>query len=125
MKHCWSFGFVLLVALFVVPESPRWLVKQGQDEQALKILARVNGASQAAVELQEIRSALAQEEGSFAELLRPGDILGSGTVGGGCLLEIREATLGRYLEPGDAVTLEIERLGRLVTPVVSRPDPLA
>jgi fumarylacetoacetate (FAA) hydrolase len=57
--------------------------------------------------------------------LRPGDILGSGTVGGGCLLEIREGTLDRYLEPGDEVTLEIERLGRLVTPVVARPAPAA
>jgi fumarylacetoacetate (FAA) hydrolase len=53
--------------------------------------------------------------------LRAGDILGSGTVGGGCLLEIREGTLGRYLEPGDEVTLEVERLGRLVTPVIARP----
>ncbi len=53
--------------------------------------------------------------------LRPGDILGSGTVGGGCLLEIRDETLGRYLEPGDEVTVEIERLGRLITPVVARP----
>jgi fumarylacetoacetate (FAA) hydrolase len=53
--------------------------------------------------------------------LRPGDLLGSGTVGTGCLLEVREATLGRYLQPGDEVTLEIERLGRLRTPVVERP----
>lgn len=53
--------------------------------------------------------------------LRPGEIVGSGTVGGGCLLEIREATLGRYLEPGDEVTLEVERLGRLVTPIIARP----
>jgi fumarylacetoacetate (FAA) hydrolase len=56
--------------------------------------------------------------------LRPGDIIGSGTVGGGCLLEIREETLGRYLEPGDVVTLEVERLGRLVSPVVQRPPPV-
>jgi fumarylacetoacetate (FAA) hydrolase len=54
--------------------------------------------------------------------LRPGDILGSGTVGGGCLLEIREETLGRWLEPGDEVTLRIERLGALRTPVVARPE---
>ena len=54
--------------------------------------------------------------------LRAGDILGTGTVGGGSLLEIRESTLGRYLEPGDEVTLEVERLGRLVTPVVTRPQ---
>ncbi len=53
--------------------------------------------------------------------LHPGELLGTGTVGGGCLLEIREETLGRYLEPGDVVTLEVERLGRLVTPVVARP----
>jgi len=53
--------------------------------------------------------------------LRPGDLIGSGTVGGGCLLEIREGTLGRYLESGDEVTLEVERLGRLVTPVIARP----
>ncbi len=51
--------------------------------------------------------------------LRPGDVIGSGTVGRGCLLEIREETLGRYLEPGDEVTLEVERLGRLVTPIVA------
>jgi fumarylacetoacetate (FAA) hydrolase len=55
-------------------------------------------------------------------LLRPGDLIGSGTVGTGCLLESRDATLGRYLLPGDEVTLEVERLGRLRTPVVARPD---
>jgi fumarylacetoacetate (FAA) hydrolase len=52
--------------------------------------------------------------------LRPGDIIGSGTVGTGCLLEVKDATLGRYLEPGDTVTLRIERLGELTTPIVSR-----
>lgn len=53
--------------------------------------------------------------------LRPGDLVGSGTVGGGCLLESRESTLGRYLEPGDVVTLRVERLGSLRTPIVARP----
>jgi fumarylacetoacetate (FAA) hydrolase len=53
--------------------------------------------------------------------LRPGDLVGSGTVGTGCLLEVREATLGRYLEPGDTVTLRIERLGALRSPIVARP----
>ncbi len=54
-------------------------------------------------------------------LLRPGDLLGSGTVGTGCLLEVRDENLGRYLQPGDAVTLRIERLGELRTPIVERP----
>jgi fumarylacetoacetate (FAA) hydrolase len=53
--------------------------------------------------------------------LRPGDILGSGTVGTGCLLEVKDDTLGRYLEPGDEVVLRIERLGELRTPIVDRP----
>jgi fumarylacetoacetate (FAA) hydrolase len=53
--------------------------------------------------------------------IRPGDLLGSGTVGTGCLLEVKDATLGRYLEPGDSVTLAIERLGELRTPIVERP----
>ena len=53
--------------------------------------------------------------------LRPGDLVASGTVGTGCLLEVRDETLGRYLEPGDAVTLSIEGLGSLTSPIVERP----
>ena len=53
--------------------------------------------------------------------LRPGDLLGSGTVATGSLLEVREQTLGRYLEPGDEVVLEVERLGALRNPIVARP----
>jgi fumarylacetoacetate (FAA) hydrolase len=53
--------------------------------------------------------------------LRPGDLLGSGTVGTGCLLEVRDQTLGRYLLPGDEVVLAVDRLGALRTPVVERP----
>jgi fumarylacetoacetate (FAA) hydrolase len=52
--------------------------------------------------------------------LRAGDLLGSGTVGSGCLLEIKDETLGRYLEPGDEVVLRVERLGELSTPIVER-----
>jgi fumarylacetoacetate (FAA) hydrolase len=53
--------------------------------------------------------------------LRPGDVLGSGTVGTGCLLEVKDETLGRWLEPGDEVVLRIDRLGELRTPIVERP----
>jgi fumarylacetoacetate (FAA) hydrolase len=62
------------------------------------------------------------ERASADVRLRPGDLLGSGTVGTGCLLEIRDETLGRYLQPGDSVTLAIERLGELTTSVVERLD---
>jgi fumarylacetoacetate (FAA) hydrolase len=42
--------------------------------------------------------------------LRPGDILGSGTVGTGCILEHGD---GRWLERGDVVELEVEGIGVL------------
>ena len=61
------------------------------------------------------------ERASADVRLRPGDLVGSGTVGTGCLLETKEATLGRYLEPGDVVSLAIERLGELRNPIVARP----
>ena len=61
------------------------------------------------------------ERASADVRLRAGDLIGSGTVGTGCLLEVRDDTLGRYLQPGDTVTLAIERLGALTTQVVERP----
>lgn len=53
--------------------------------------------------------------------LRPGDLIGSGTVGTGCLLEVRDEILKRYLQPGDTVTLAVDRLGELTTPIVQGP----
>jgi fumarylacetoacetate (FAA) hydrolase len=47
--------------------------------------------------------------------LRPGDVIGSGTLTGGCLLELGT---DRWIQPGDVVALEAEGLGRLETPVV-------
>jgi fumarylacetoacetate (FAA) hydrolase len=43
-------------------------------------------------------------------VLRPGDVLGSGTVGSGCILEHGD---GRWLRPGDVVELEVEGIGVL------------
>jgi fumarylacetoacetate (FAA) hydrolase len=62
------------------------------------------------------------ERASADVRLRPGDLVGSGTVGTGCLLEVRDQTLGRWLEPGDEVVLAIERMGELRSPVVARGD---
>jgi fumarylacetoacetate (FAA) hydrolase len=53
--------------------------------------------------------------------IRAGEIVGSGTVGSGCLLESKDATLGRWLLPGDEVVLRIERIGELRAPVIERP----
>ena len=45
--------------------------------------------------------------------LRPGDVLGSGTVGTGCILELTPDAVGGWLKPGDQVTLWVECLGSL------------
>ena len=92
-------------------------------DQRLEMLARVNG-------VETSRGRWSDAQFSFGAMvarasadvrLRPGDLLGSGTVGSGCLLEVKDATLGRYLQAGDEVVLEVERLGGLRTPIVERP----
>ncbi len=52
--------------------------------------------------------------------LRPGDVIGSGTVGTGCILELTPEAVGGWLQPGDVVELTIEHIGTLRTPVVAR-----
>ena len=47
--------------------------------------------------------------------LLPGDVLGSGTVGTGCILELGD---GRWLRRGDLVELEVEGIGVLLNRVV-------
>ena len=51
--------------------------------------------------------------------LKPGDVLGSGTVGTGCILELTPEAVGGWLKSGDVVELTIERLGTLRNRVVN------
>ncbi|HEV8266885.1 MAG TPA: fumarylacetoacetate hydrolase family protein, partial [Thermoanaerobaculia bacterium] len=52
--------------------------------------------------------------------LRPGEVIGSGTVGTGCLLELNgsKVTHDQWLVPGDVVRLEIEGMGTLTNTIV-------
>ncbi len=65
-------ALLLLVLLFFVPESPRWLTKQSRSDEALEILTRVDGAQYAQAELLEIKDAIAHESGSIRQLFQPG-----------------------------------------------------
>jgi 2-keto-4-pentenoate hydratase/2-oxohepta-3-ene-1,7-dioic acid hydratase in catechol pathway len=59
--------------------------------------------------------------------LRPGDVLGSGTCGNGCLLELwgrRGREVHPPLGPGDVVSLHVEGIGTLTNTIVDGADPV-
>ena len=58
------------------------------------------------------------ERASRDVTLYPGDLIGSGTVGTGCILELGPENTDGWLVPGDTIELSIERLGTLTTPIV-------
>lgn len=65
-------AFFLL--MFLVPESPRWLIKNGRDALAEQVLARVGGLRYAQMEVSDIKQTLANQEiarVNFRELLEP------------------------------------------------------
>jgi fumarylacetoacetate (FAA) hydrolase len=106
--------------------SSRW--PSGAPAPDLEMTATVQGSDGSVVEV--TRGPWGAARFSFAQMLarassdvhvRAGEILGSGTVGTGCLLEVKDQTLGRWLEPGDLVTVAIEGIGELRTPIVVRP----
>jgi len=63
---------LFFITLFFIPESPRWLIKNGKEDDALKILERTEGTKNASYELKEIKKMLDIEGGSIKELIKPG-----------------------------------------------------
>lgn len=66
-------GLIFFVLLFLVPESPRYLVAKGKNEAALAILKRVSGSGNAARELDNISESVRIVPDTFLkEVLSPG-----------------------------------------------------
>jgi sugar porter (SP) family MFS transporter len=63
---------ILLIGMIFLPESPRWLARQGFREQALENFRRLGRGEEAAAELAEVESTLQEEQESFRSLFQPG-----------------------------------------------------
>jgi len=98
---------------------------QGQ-RYDLAMRARLNGNLMSEGNMKTMDWTFAQiiERASYGTTIYPGDIIGSGTVGTGCLAEINGTATRKakqegqeyaptWIQPGDTVELEIEMLGVL------------
>ena len=94
----------------------------------LRMRARVNGEQVSEGNLADMHWTFAEiiERASYGVELIPGDIIGSGTVGTGCFLELNgtgklndPSYPEQWLKAGDVVELEIDGLGVLSTTIVA------
>ena len=103
-----------------------WLVTADEipDPQALTMVTRVNGEEWSRGNSRDMQHTFGKMVSYMSEdeTLYAGEVLGSGTVGGGCGNE-----LGRFLKDGDEIELEVSGLGilrnRIVAPHVPVPPP--
>jgi fumarylacetoacetate (FAA) hydrolase len=91
----------------------------GDGRYNMPMVARVNGVERSRGNFRDIHYSFAQmiARASRDVALYPGDVIGSGTVGTGCLLELT-AGQGPWLAEGDQVELEITGLGMLRNQIV-------
>ena len=80
----------------------------------LMMTAKVNGVELSKGNLKDVFWSFGEINARTSDTceLQPGDLIGSGTVGTGCLPELTKAK-GPWLNAGDVVELEIERIGIL------------
>lgn len=92
----------------------------GADERYdLTMLARVNGREVSRGNAKDMYYTFGQviERASRHVMLKPGDVIGSGTVGTGCIFELGPENVP-WLKTGDVLEMEIERLGVLRNAIV-------
>lgn len=89
----------------------------------LEMTARVNGVQVSSDSLKNMTWTFAQiiERASYGVDLYPGDVIGSGTCGTGCFLELNGSgiTDNQWLQTGDTIDLSIAGLGVLSTEIIA------
>ena len=65
-------ALILLIGMYFLPETPRWLVSKDRDEEARRVLSRTRSEEEVEKELQEIRRAEEEgEQAGYRALLAP------------------------------------------------------
>ena len=112
---------------FVVPAQENHVGRSWN----LNMLCWVNGKQVSAGNVSEMNWTFAEiiERASYGVDLYPGDVIGSGTVGTGCFLELNGTGKlndpnyqEQWLQEGDVVEMEIDGLGRLSNTIVREED---
>jgi fumarylacetoacetate (FAA) hydrolase len=92
----------------------------------LAMSARLNGKELSTGNVKDMNWTFAQilERASYGVTLFPGDVIGSGTCGTGCLLELNgsKVTDNLWMKAGDEIELEIQGIGKLTNKVVADDD---
>jgi fumarylacetoacetate (FAA) hydrolase len=92
----------------------------------LRMKCFVNGKQVSDGNLKDMTWSFAQilERVSYGVTVYPGEVIGSGTVGTGCFLELNgsKITDNQWLKPGDQVVLEIDQLGHLENTIIEESD---
>jgi fumarylacetoacetate (FAA) hydrolase len=103
--------------------APHAVASPAGNHYDLAMRARLNGKELSRGNLKDMTWTFAQilERASYGVTLYPGDVIGSGTCGTGCLLELNgsKTTDNLWLKPNDVIELEIDGLGTLMNKIVS------
>ena len=112
--------FATAIGPWVVTKDELADKRVGPGRYDLTMVARKNGKELSRGNFKDVTHDFTKmiERASRDVTLYAGDLIGSGTVGTGCILEVGADNTDGWLVGGDTIELEIDRLGILTTPIV-------
>lgn len=84
--------FAIMLALFVIPESPRWLMMRGREEEAKEVVLAVSDPDEYDEVMENCRKAVSVETAPWSEIICPGRLLRSIAVVGWGVPFLSQAT---------------------------------
>jgi 2-keto-4-pentenoate hydratase/2-oxohepta-3-ene-1,7-dioic acid hydratase in catechol pathway len=111
--------FATSIGPWIITKDEMYPLKSGKGFD-ISMKARINGLLLSEGNMKDIYYSFGEmiERASAGVTLYPGEIIGSGTVGTGCILELG-TEVHRWLQPGDEVELEIDKLGVLKNSIIN------